>query len=79
MQTQPQSSSASPQVQEQQQRQDVNLAEEGPAAAGEKAQKALQAVKEKPQNSTDPDRGACAAHSTPNSILILKSEACGAS
>ena len=35
----------------------MDLAEEGPAAAGGKAQKALQAVKEKPKNSTDPDEG----------------------
>ena len=46
------------QVEEQQNRQQVNLAEEGPAAGQGKAQKALQAAKDKPQTSTDPDAGA---------------------
>ena len=48
----------SPQVEEQQRRQTVDPAKEGPAAAQGQAQKALQAAKEKPQTSTDPDAGA---------------------
>ena len=59
--------SSNPQVQEQTGRQDVNLSEEGPAAAGGKAQRALDAVKNKPETSTDPDAGATVpptAHAT---------------
>lgn len=45
-------------VQEQQKRQEADP-EDLPAAAQGRAQKALQAVKERPKNSTDPDAGAC--------------------
>lgn len=45
------------QVEEQENRQQSGSAAEGPSATQDKAQRALQAVKERPQSSTDPDAG----------------------
>lgn len=47
----------SSQIEEQKNRQQADPATEGPAAAQGKAQRALQATKEQPQTSTDPDAG----------------------